>query len=116
MGTLIFRTRRGIARGSDGYSDDELHGSKSYSNSVTYCAFLSTEFERNRSELIYNVLGQEVIRLADENQNAGYYAARWDGVNAVGNPVTTGLYFYKLEARGADGKTFHEVRRMLLLK
>ena len=65
---------------------------------------------------IYNVLGQEVIRLADENQNAGYYAARWDGVNAAGNPVTTGLYFYKLEARGTDGHTFTQVRKMLLLK
>jgi len=65
---------------------------------------------------IYNVLGQEVIRLVDKNKNAGSYAARWDGVNAAGNPVTTGVYFYKLEARGTDGKTFHEVRRMLLLK
>jgi len=65
---------------------------------------------------IYNVVGQEVIRLADENQNAGYYTTRWDGLNALGNPVTSGLYFYKLEARGTDGHTFTEVKKMLLLK
>jgi hypothetical protein len=65
---------------------------------------------------IYNVLGQEVIRLADENQDAGYYTARWVGANAMGNPVATGLYFYKLEALGTDGNIFTEVKKMLFLK
>jgi len=65
---------------------------------------------------IYNVVGQEVIRLADENQDAGYYTARWVGANAMGNPVATGLYFYKLEALGTDGNIFTEVKKMLFLK
>jgi len=48
--------------------------------------------------VIYNVLGQTVRVLAHEHQEAGYYQVRWDGKNAFGRTVSTGLYLYKLEA------------------
>ncbi len=47
---------------------------------------------------IYNVLGQTVRVLAQEHQEAGYYQVRWDGKDAFGRTVSTGLYLYKLEA------------------
>jgi len=36
--------------------------------------------------------------VAHEHQEAGYYQVRWDGKNAFGRTVSTGLYLYKLEA------------------
>ena len=50
---------------------------------------------------IYDVKGREVRRLALGHQAAGVYysrgrAAYWDGRNAFGEKVATGLYFYTL--------------------
>lgn len=67
---------------------------------------------------IYNILGQEVKDLVDEVSSAGTHAAVWDGTNRVGNAVATGVYFYRMEARPADGSgnIFMNVRKMLVLK
>lgn len=46
--------------------------------------------------VIYNVLGQEVITLVDDNLKAGDYAKTWNGLDQHGNRVATGVYFYKL--------------------
>jgi uncharacterized protein with PIN domain len=47
---------------------------------------------------VYNTLGQEVIALVDGFQSAGYHSATWDGRNASGNSVSTGVYLYRLVA------------------
>jgi PKD repeat protein len=60
---------------------------------------------------IYDILGQRVRVLMDEVQVAGRYQVRWDGRNAMGQGVGSGVYFYRLQA----GR-FNQVRRMLLLK
>ncbi len=65
---------------------------------------------------IYNMLGQEVIRLVDGAQGAGYRSVSWNGTSSAGSSVASGLYFYKLEATGTDGSTFTASRKMLLLK
>ncbi|MCK4427032.1 MAG: carboxypeptidase regulatory-like domain-containing protein [candidate division Zixibacteria bacterium] len=60
---------------------------------------------------IYNVLGEKVKTLLDQAQPAGFYQINWDGKNDSGKPVSSGLYFYKLEVDG-----FSQAKRMLLLK
>ena len=60
---------------------------------------------------IYNILGQMVKTLIDEEQSAGYYRAIWDGRNQHGISMASGVYFYRIEA----GK-FHDVKKMLILK
>ena len=52
---------------------------------------------------IYNLQGVVVRRLALGHQPAGFYhgrgrAAYWDGKNQLGEPVASGVYFYKLVA------------------
>ena len=52
---------------------------------------------------IYDVRGTLVRKLALGHQTAGYYtnrsrAAYWDGRNAMGETVASGLYFYTLTA------------------
>ena len=49
-------------------------------------------------------------------QSAGYYlnsgrAAYWDGRNATGEPVSTGVYFYQLKA---DNSSY--LRKMVIMK
>ena len=60
---------------------------------------------------IYNALGQEVRTLVQGRQEAGYYRVTWDGKDAAGRSVSSGLYFYRLMGSG-----FAETRKMLLLK
>jgi 5'-nucleotidase/UDP-sugar diphosphatase len=47
---------------------------------------------------IYNVLGQQVKVLVDEYQSAGTKTVVWDGRNQNGEQVSSGIYFYKLQA------------------
>ena len=61
---------------------------------------------------IYNVLGQEVIRLIDEQRSPGRYEVAWNGRNAQGAGVSTGIYMYRL----TSSTGFAEAKRMTLLK
>ena len=66
--------------------------------------------------VIYDARGAVVRRLAVGHQKAGYYvernrAAYWDGRNAVGERVASGIYFYELRA---DNRSL--LRKMLILK
>ncbi len=60
---------------------------------------------------IYNMLGQRVKVLVDEYQHAGTQTVTWDGRNENGERVSSGIYFYKLQA----GELV-QTRKMTLMK
>jgi len=60
---------------------------------------------------IFNVLGQNVRLLVDRRMGAGFHEVTWDGTDESGNPVPTGVYFYRLSA-----EDFNEVKKMLLIR
>ncbi len=60
---------------------------------------------------IYNILGQKVRDLLDEHQDAGYKSVLWDGKDNSGNEVSSGVYFYRIQA-----KDFIKCKKMTLLK
>ena len=61
---------------------------------------------------IYDVLGQKVQTLvAHQFQGAGYYRLTWDGSDANGHAVSSGIYFYRLATQN-----FTQTRKMILLK
>lgn len=60
---------------------------------------------------IYNIMGQKVIGLVDEQQTAGYKQIAWDGRDAQGHGVASGVYFYRL-----DAGNFTQSMKMLLVK
>ena len=60
---------------------------------------------------IFDMLGRMVASLVEEVQNAGVYHATWTGKTGNSIPVSSGVYFYRLQS-GAFSKT----ERMLLLK
>ncbi|KPK87309.1 hypothetical protein AMJ80_12220 [bacterium SM23_31] len=47
---------------------------------------------------IYDLLGREVKTLRSEYLQAGYYNTVWDGTNAHGAAVASGIYFYRLQS------------------
>ena len=55
---------------------------------------------------VYNVLGQEVLRVLDDKREAGTYNVRVDG-----SQMASGVYFYRLDARD-----FVQTKKMLLIK
>lgn len=77
-------------------------------NSTTLI-YLSASFT-NGSVAIYNILGQEVRRLSVGSGLADK-PLRWDGSDAGGNPLASGMYF----ARATDGHT-SETHKLVLLK
>jgi len=60
---------------------------------------------------VYNILGQEVKTLVEKDQAPGYYSVKWDGRDSLGEEMTSGIYFCRLQAGG-----FVETKRMLFLK
>ena len=66
--------------------------------------------------IIYNVLGQEVITLIDDQKTAGNYSVFWNATDAGGNQLTSGIYFYKLVANGISGEKFQDIKKMILIK
>jgi|GEM_PF-4866438 len=60
---------------------------------------------------IYNILGQRVRTLVDEEKTEGTYTVYWDGRNQNGKQVSSGVYFYRLEAGD-----FTDVKKMVLLR
>ena len=66
---------------------------------------------------LHDLLGHEVVTLVAEERQAGYYAPVWDGRNSSGSRVSSGVYFYRLEARGVDNSTgFISIKKMVLMK
>ena len=60
---------------------------------------------------VYNMLGQEIITLLEQEQSYGKYSVLWNGLDKSGKQVASGVYFTELKA-GSIRKT----RKMLLLK
>jgi hypothetical protein len=46
---------------------------------------------------LYNLAGQEVLRLATGAREVGSYSLLWDGTDAQGRPLASGVYLYRLE-------------------
>jgi uncharacterized delta-60 repeat protein len=60
---------------------------------------------------IYNLLGSEVVTLADEEKPAGSHIVSWNGRDHKGQMVSSGVYLYRLTAGN-----FTETHKMNLLK
>ena len=60
---------------------------------------------------VFNILGQRVKKLVEEEQEPGYKRIHWDGKDDYGDEVSSGVYFYRIEA-----KDFVECKKMPLLK
>ncbi|HUU26708.1 MAG TPA: Omp28-related outer membrane protein [archaeon] len=60
---------------------------------------------------IYDLRGHPVRTLVDEMQGAGTYKVFWDGTDGAGRRVSSGVYFYRMQAGD-----FIRTRKLVLLK
>jgi len=69
-------------------------------------------FSSNVKIEIFNILGEKIKELVNEQKNIGFYE-----VNFNTNGLASGVYFYMIEAKSIDGKhEFRDVKKMVLLK
>ncbi|MFH1069292.1 MAG: FlgD immunoglobulin-like domain containing protein [Candidatus Glassbacteria bacterium] len=60
---------------------------------------------------VFNLRGQIVRTLVDQPQAAGAYNVNWDGTDSQGRRISSGVYFYRLQAGD-----FVSTRKMVVLK
>jgi M6 family metalloprotease-like protein len=53
---------------------------------------------------VYSVTGRLVRTLLDESLPPGHHAAHWDGKDDRGENVSSGVYFYRIEAPGLESR------------
>jgi len=60
---------------------------------------------------VFNAIGQTIRTLVNEPQTAGIHTVQWDSRNSLGEQVSSGVYFYRLEAG-----TYVKTKRMMLIE
>jgi hypothetical protein len=60
---------------------------------------------------IFNILGQEIKTLINNQIEPGYHEIRWDGTNNAGSRVSSGVYFCRVAGPGHS-----LVRKMVLIR
>jgi photosystem II stability/assembly factor-like uncharacterized protein len=111
QGTILHTTNGGVTFIEDNHSNFTVEDyilSQNYPNPfnpTTSFQFRISNFEFVNLK-VYDVLGNEIATLVDEEKPAGEYE-----VNFSGNGLTSGVYFYQLRAG-----SFIETKKMLLIK
>jgi len=66
---------------------------------------------QNIKVIVYDVNGSKIADLVDSFQSPGTYQVTWNGKNNVGEPVSSGSYFYRLQTQDRI-----ETKKLLLMK
>lgn len=77
------------------------------STTIGYELSQTTQIELN----IYNISGQKIRTIVAGKHPAGTYQVQWDGKNAIGQEVSSGVYLYRLKTASLVLS-----RKMLLLR
>jgi hypothetical protein len=79
-------------------------------NPTTVISYSIPEIAKVKIE-VYNVLGQKVVTLFDQEQLPGNHMLEWNSRNDSGVNVTSGVYLLKMQAG-----SFSQVKKMLLVR
>ncbi|QQS36356.1 MAG: T9SS type A sorting domain-containing protein [Ignavibacteriales bacterium] len=111
----------------------DFDGTFSYSNEVKIDMGIPAEFELSQnypnpfnpstkinfnlpvesrvSFKVFDILGQEVLSILNQNFVAGPHSITFDG-----SSLNSGVYFYRIDAAGVNGSEFSSVKKMILTK
>jgi flagellar hook assembly protein FlgD len=86
-------------------------------NPLTTISYAVSTLARVRV-VVYNLLGQEVVVLVNDIEEAGYKRVVWRGVDARNAAVPSGVYFCRMTAQEiTTGASLHtSVRKMAVVK
>ena len=98
---------------------DVLEIKQSYPNPFT--AFTTIEYDvpsdQNVVIRIFNIRGQIVKTLVDEDKSPGYYSIVWDGTNDNGDEVSSGVYFCQMYTpKNPNGGQFVKAKKMVKIR
>jgi hypothetical protein len=80
-------------------------------NPISEIGFRIAEADRVTLK-VYDILGREVAVLVNEQKAPGSYSVRFDG-----SGMSSGVYFYRLEASAiSGGKSFVATKKLVLLR
>jgi flagellar hook assembly protein FlgD len=48
--------------------------------------------------VVYNILGQKIVTLVNQYENAGEKSIKWNGNDESGQIVSSGVYIYQIQA------------------
>ena len=76
----------------------------------------SLPFASNVKLVVYNVLGQQIATLVEGSMVAGQHEVQWNALSGLNRSVSSGVYFYRLDASGSHGERFVETKKVMLVK
>ncbi|MFO7897165.1 MAG: T9SS type A sorting domain-containing protein [Candidatus Cloacimonadales bacterium] len=80
-------------------------------NPTTTISFTTIKDRQKTEVIIYNLKGQTVKKLIEQELAAGPHSIIWNGDDAAGKTVSSGVYFYQVKTQLSS-----EMNKMLLLK
>ena len=60
---------------------------------------------------VYDVMGRQVATLVNQSLTAGSHEMQWNGRSSSGQPLSSGVYFYRIEAG-----EYSQTRRMTIVR
>jgi hypothetical protein len=89
-----------VAAEQDDLLPDTLHLHPNYPNPFRTSTTLTYDLPSATTVqvAVYDVLGRRVQVLVDERKEAGRHTVQWNGQDASGRPLASGLYFVRLQA------------------
>jgi len=60
---------------------------------------------------VYNLVGEKVSEVVNNNYSAGVHMVVFDA-----SDLTSGIYFYRIDAVGINGSNYSDIKKMTLLK
>lgn len=98
---------------------DILEIRQSYPNPFT--DFTTIEYDvpsaQNVVIRIFNIKGQTIKTLVNEDKSAGYYTVIWDGTNENGDAVSSGIYFCQMYTpKNPNGGQFIKAKKMVKIR
>ncbi len=79
-------------------------------NPSTRIAFTLTS-DSNVKMSIYDIVGQKIVDIINNNFQAGRQEIYFDG-----SDLSSGIYFYEITANGSDGRTYSNIKKIILMK
>jgi hypothetical protein len=100
VGVLLFNTKHplGVEKINDSNNSDfilDQNYPNPFNPNTNINFSLPEEIHVNLS--IYNLTGQLVNQLVNQTLTRGEYSINWDGRDNIGNPLSGGIYIYKLQ-------------------
>ncbi|HWP81442.1 MAG TPA: T9SS type A sorting domain-containing protein [Bacteroidota bacterium] len=94
--------------------------SQNYPNPFNPSTTIAYEIPRSSFVTIqvFNVLGQLVATIVEEQKGPGKYNLVWHAKDQYGSQLSSGVYFYRIHARAVDGseQNFVQTKKLSLVK